>query len=56
MDQTERPGRLVFEGSPSYLVYEDASKPFGVPSKLVKHELTDEEKEEIQRDCYLPAT
>ncbi len=36
------------------MVYEDASKPFGVPSKLVKHELTDEEKEEIQRDVIFP--
>jgi len=50
-DQT---GKLVFGYGTIHLVYEDESKPFGVPSKLLKKELTDEDKEAIRRDVLFP--
>jgi SPP1 gp7 family putative phage head morphogenesis protein len=52
--QPDRPGRLIFENGMMRLVYEDESKPFGVPSKLVKKDLSDEDKEQIRRDVLFP--
>lgn len=50
----DRPGKLVFDNSTIRLVYEDESKPFGVPSKLAKKDLSDEEKEQIRKYILFP--